>query len=98
MDDVLTISVLIYIVILAVLIAIGVLLGKRRQVGNFSYPRNMTDAKNLFSSESMQLNSFAKAKATEPDFGPRYVVTEQPEKGYVILNGVKRKLRDCRNL
>ena len=32
------------------------------------------------------------------EFGRRYVVHEDPEEGYVILNGVKRKLTDCRNL
>lgn len=29
---------------------------------------------------------------------PRYIVHEEPEKGYVILNGVKRKLTDCKDL
>lgn len=29
---------------------------------------------------------------------PRYIVHEEPETGYVILNGVKRRLTDCRNL
>lgn len=30
--------------------------------------------------------------------GPRYIVHEEPELGYVVLNGVKRRLTDCRNL
>ncbi len=30
--------------------------------------------------------------------GPRYIVHEKAEEGYVILNGVKRRLKDCRNL
>lgn len=29
---------------------------------------------------------------------PRYIVHEDPEMGYVILNGVKRRLTDCKNL
>lgn len=29
---------------------------------------------------------------------PRYIVHEEPNEGYVILNGVKRKITDCRNL
>ena len=37
----------------------------------------------------------AKDKA---DFGPRYIVHDDPEIGYVILNGVKRKISDCKNL
>lgn len=28
----------------------------------------------------------------------RYIVHEEPEEGYVILNGVKRKLTDCDKL
>lgn len=32
------------------------------------------------------------------EFGPQYIVHNEPETGYVILNGVKRKLTDCRNL
>lgn len=29
---------------------------------------------------------------------PRYIVHEDPETGYVILNGVKRRLTDCKYL
>ena len=29
---------------------------------------------------------------------PRYIVHEEPEDGYVVLNGVKRKLEDCKHL
>lgn len=32
------------------------------------------------------------------EFGRRYIVHEEPEEGYVILNGIKRKLTDCKNL
>ena len=28
----------------------------------------------------------------------RYIVHEEPEDGYVVLNGVKRKIRDCKYL
>ena len=28
----------------------------------------------------------------------RYIVHEDPPEGYVILNGIKRKISDCRNL
>lgn len=28
----------------------------------------------------------------------RYIVHEEPEEGYVILNGVKRRIRDCKYL
>ncbi|MBR3357415.1 MAG: hypothetical protein IKG46_06240 [Solobacterium sp.] len=28
----------------------------------------------------------------------RYIVHEDPEEGYVILNGVKRRIRDCKYL
>lgn len=33
--------------------------------------------------------------AMAKEFGPRYIVHDEPEEGYVILNGVKRKLTDC---
>lgn len=29
---------------------------------------------------------------------PRYIVHEEPETGYVILNGIKRKISDCKYL
>lgn len=29
---------------------------------------------------------------------PRYIVHEEPTQGYVILNGVKRRIKDCKNL
>lgn len=28
----------------------------------------------------------------------RYIVHEDPQQGYVILNGIKRKISDCKNL
>ncbi len=32
------------------------------------------------------------------DYGRRYIVHNDPETGYVILNGIKRKLSDCKDL
>ena len=29
---------------------------------------------------------------------PRYIVHEEPEEGYVVLNGVKRRIKDCKYL
>lgn len=31
----------------------------------------------------------------EKEYGHRYIVHDEPEEGYVVLNGVKRKLTDC---
>ena len=28
----------------------------------------------------------------------RYVVHEEPQQGYVVLNGIKRRIEDCKNL
>ena len=28
----------------------------------------------------------------------RYIVHDEPEQGYVILNGVKRRIEDCKDL
>ena len=35
---------------------------------------------------------------TDPERQPRYIVHEEPQQGYVILNGVKRKISDCKYL
>ena len=35
---------------------------------------------------------------SNPEFGRRYIVHEEPEEGYVILNGIKRKITDCKYL
>lgn len=32
------------------------------------------------------------------DFGKRYIVHNEPETGYVILNGVRRRLDECSKL
>ena len=32
------------------------------------------------------------------DYGRRYIVHDDPEVGYVVLNGVKRRISDCRDL
>lgn len=34
----------------------------------------------------------------QADYGPRYIVHDDPEMGYVILNGVKRKISECKDL
>lgn len=30
--------------------------------------------------------------------GKRYIVHEEPEDGWVVLNGVKRRIKDCKDL
>ncbi|MBR4164434.1 MAG: hypothetical protein IKR11_12995 [Solobacterium sp.] len=35
---------------------------------------------------------------TDSERQPRYIVHEEPQQGYVILNGVKRKISDCKYL
>ena len=97
-DSILFLSVFIYIAVLIALISIGVAMGKRNQIGHTAFQQNMFAGKNTLQPGNPRFHSSGKGRESEPDFGPRYVVTEQPEKGYVILNGVKRKLRDCRNL
>lgn len=32
------------------------------------------------------------------EFGPRYIVHNEPEDGYIVLNGVLRKIEDCKDL
>ena len=32
------------------------------------------------------------------EFGQRYIVHNEPEDGYVVLNGVMRRIEDCKNL
>ena len=32
------------------------------------------------------------------DLQERYIVHEDPPEGYVVLNGIKRRIEDCRNL
>ena len=32
------------------------------------------------------------------EFGDRYIVHNEPEEGYVVLNGIIRKIEDCKNL
>ena len=39
-----------------------------------------------------------KHKPTDPEYGQRYIVKEEPTEGYVCLNGVIRKLEDCKDL
>lgn len=36
--------------------------------------------------------------AQQREFGPRYIVHNEPETGYVVLNGVKRRISDCKDL
>lgn len=34
----------------------------------------------------------------QKDYGPRYIVHDDPEEGYVVLNGVMRKISECKDL
>lgn len=43
-------------------------------------------------------NQYGHQHAPVPGTERRYIVHEDPEEGYVILNGVKRKLKDCKYL
>lgn len=36
--------------------------------------------------------------SSNPEYGRRYIVHEEPEEGYVVLNGIKRKISDCKYL
>lgn len=38
------------------------------------------------------------SEADRKDFGPRYIVHDDPEIGYVVLNGIKRRISDCKDL
>ena len=37
-------------------------------------------------------------QGNEEEFGRRYIVHNEPVEGYVILNGIMRKLEDCKDL
>ncbi|MCR5373703.1 MAG: hypothetical protein K6E41_09650 [Solobacterium sp.] len=41
---------------------------------------------------------YAHHEHNEEDFGRRYIVHNEPVQGYVILNGIMRKLEDCKDL
>lgn len=32
------------------------------------------------------------------EYGSRYIVHNDPEEGYVVLNGIKHRITDCKNL
>lgn len=97
MDSFFVIMEVLYFVIIVVLIAIGVIVGKKRAGKPLYKPGTPVRMNTMYPSNPPQPLSRIDQSAT-PDFLPRYSVAEQPETGYVILNGVKRKLRDCRNL
>ena len=52
-----------------------------------------------FTCETKEGHIHPKMTASEVnDFGKRYIVHNEPENGYVILNGVRRRLDDCEKL
>ena len=62
-------------------------------------------ADDLFSSDGCKIpleqdltcRRYGHKHETEYDKPPRYIVHEEPTKGYVILNGKKVRLKDCWN-
>ncbi|MBR3346395.1 MAG: hypothetical protein IKG37_04890 [Solobacterium sp.] len=38
------------------------------------------------------------SSSQQKDYGPRYIVHDDPAEGYVVLNGVMRKISECRDL
>ena len=97
MDSFFVIMEVLYFVIIVVLIAIGVIVGKKRAGKSLYKPETPARMNTMYPSNPPQPLS-RRGQSAMPDFLPRYSVAEQPETGYVILNGIKRKLRDCRNL
>lgn len=49
-------------------------------------------------SQDITCRKYGHDHRTKFDQIPRYIVHEEPEDGYVILNGIKRSLKDCKNL
>lgn len=43
-------------------------------------------------------NEFGHQHPKNKEYGRRYIVHEEPEEGYVVLNGIKRKITDCKYL
>lgn len=97
MDSFFVIMEVLYFVIIVVLIAIGVIVGKKRAGKSLYKPGTPVRMNTMYPSNPPQPLS-RRGQSAMPDFLPRYSAAEQPETGYVILNGIKRKLRDCRNL
>ena len=56
---------------------------------------HIVSADESFTCETKEGHNHPKISA---EFGQRYIVHNDPEDGYVILNGVRRKLDDCSRL
>ena len=85
-------SLLIVLTICVVLLAVFVVIASRIKKGRQDY---IPDAKSFTCDEKYDHNH---EDETNTKDHPRYIVQEQPENGYIILNGRKRKLTDCKYL
>ncbi len=64
--------------------------GRRRTVSS--------DGHTVPPSEDLTCERYGHDHSESTEFGRRYIVHEEPEDGYVILNGVKRKISECKYL
>lgn len=88
---------LIFFVIFTVIISMAVVgAGLSGKTVRKTYGTKSSDGHYVPKSQDMTCRKYGHRHETEST--PRYIVHEDPETGYVILNGIKRKISDCKNL
>ena len=90
-------SVLIWVIIVGVWARLASGVKKRRKT--IAQDGHVIPPEKDITCEGRDGHHHPKLSASEQkDYGPRYIVHDDPEIGYVVLNGIKRKISDCKDL
>ena len=82
-----------YIIVLV--IAVLAILSRKQKP---SPPRNLNKMDIDIPSQAIPHSQGIETQNHEDFVNNHYVHHDEPEQGYVVLNGIKRKLEDCKNL
>ncbi len=85
---------LVYIVFMAAVISLAV----KNQEGKTRKAPVSDDGHAVPKEQDLTCERYGHDHQENTEFGRRYIVHEDPEEGYVILNGIKRKISECKNL
>ena len=90
-------SIVIWVAVIAVWVRVFANLGKQRKT--VSSDGHVIPKQDDITCEGKEGHQHKPLTAEQQkDYGKRYIVHNEPEMGYVVLNGVKRRISDCKDL
>ena len=87
-----------FLILLAVINIVNAIVSSGRRIRTGSHTAVSDDGHVVPRSQDLTCETKYGHDHSSTQTPARYIVHEDPEQGYVILNGVKRRIKDCKNL